>query len=453
MKRGVITILVVMGVLLAINFISAAVIDDELHLNIQVLDGSGDVLTGTYNFSFNISTDSACSDVVYANRSELTTDTRGIVSYYLEDVNLNFSSQYWLCYYRDFVLIDASKVARSPYTFTAKNVSAEGVLNDSNMNMVGKNITASSGLFSWLGSLLNRVTKLWVQDIDFSGSITGIDWTNITGSGITNNLNWINHTYNATYDNYVNANFSNKSNYWVTSEGHLNNVVDVLGSWITNNLNWLNRTQSNLLFNQTDLIEVVNASFLSANTSTNQRIDSVNSSFLSENTSLHNRVNSVNASFLLANDTLTTINTTANIQNLLNGTNMEFADVDFNDGWLNNGVSIIGGEIYAQTLWVYNLSSLNINSLSINGSLLPPVGFDNTFDIGSSSLRWKDLYLSGQVYSNGTGDNWFLGDVGIGTASPTQKLEVAGNVNITGNISMGDAFMFTDASGNMIFRI
>jgi hypothetical protein len=45
------------------------------------------------------------------------------------------------------------------------------------------------------------------------------------------------------------------------------------------------------------------------------------------------------------------------------------------------------------------------------------------------------------------------GNVGIGTTSPTHELNVVGNVNITGNITMGDAFMFTDGSGNMIFRI
>lgn len=136
------------------------------------------------------------------------------------------------------------------------------------------------------------------------------------------------------------------------------------------------------------------------------------------------------------------INTTVNIQNLINGTSDALTlngkpdshfmpdntsvvgSFDFNGGWTNEGISIIGGDVYVQTLYAYNISGLDVTTLSVNGSLLPAVGFDNTFDIGSGSLRWKDLYLGGQVYSNGTGDNWFLGSVGIGTGSPSTLLEI-----------------------------
>ena len=102
-------ILFVIGVMLVVSFISAAAINEELHLNIQVINSSGDVNAGTYDFEFNITIDSACDNVIYTNQTTLTTDSRGIVSYYLEDVNLNFSDQYWLCYYRDDVLINTSK--------------------------------------------------------------------------------------------------------------------------------------------------------------------------------------------------------------------------------------------------------------------------------------------------------------------------------------------------------
>ena len=84
---------------------------------------------------------------------------------------------------------------------------------------------------------------------------------------------------------------------------------------------------------------------------------------------------------------------------------------DFNGGWIGGGFSIIGGDIYAQTGYFYNISSLSVNYLNINGSLLPTIGFDNTFDIGNASLRWRDLWLSRNA--NITGNvtaSYFIGD-------------------------------------------
>jgi len=247
MKKGLVLVLIVS--IFLINFVVAETVSDSLHLNIQVTNSSG-IATGTFNFGFNISKadDCATSNIVYADAASLATDDRGIISHYLDNVNLNFSEQYWLCYYRNNALISTSKIARTPYSFQAKNTTTSGIIADADLN---------------LGS------------------------------------------------------------YGLTT----------------------------------------------------------------------------------------------------------------NNGWLNGGVSILDGDIYAQSLFVYNISSINVNNININGSLLPLSGWDNTFDIGSSSLRWKDLYLSGHIYSDGVGDNYFLGDLGIGTTSPTEKLNVVGNVNITGNIS------------------
>ena len=50
---------------------------------------------------------------------------------------------------------------------------------------------------------------------------------------------------------------------------------------------------------------------------------------------------------------------------------------------------------------------------------------------------WSNLYLSGSgsstsygLYVDGTKDNYFAGKVGIGTASPSQKLSVNGNISL-----------------------
>lgn len=103
----------------------------------------------------------------------------------------------------------------------------------------------------------------------------------------------------------------------------------------------------------------------------------------------------------------------------LAGGNTITGNQDFNGGWTSGGASIVNGDIFAQTGYFYNITGLDVNTLRINGSILPMVGFDNQFDIGRGDLRWRDLYLGGEVYSNGTGDNYFAGNVGIGTSSPT----------------------------------
>ncbi|MDO8528268.1 MAG: hypothetical protein Q7S06_00025 [Nanoarchaeota archaeon] len=251
MERGKRDLQLLLGFFIAlfiITLISAAAIGEDLHLNIQTTNSTGSVVIGTFRFDFNISTTPNCNNIVYTNHSSLTTDSRGIVSYYLENVVLNFSEQYYLCYYRDGTLINASKIARTPYTYRARNITLSGVEIDSDLNMGG---------------------------------------------------------YNAT----------------------------------------------------------------------------------------------------------------------------------FNGGWQNGGVSIMGGSIFAQILHVYNISSLVVTHLNVNGSMIP--AFDNIFDLGSSVYRWRDLYLSGQISSNGTGNNYFLGNLGIGTASPANELNVIGGINATGTLTSG----------------
>lgn len=126
-------------------FASASPILDQLHLNLQTTDSSGNVAAGTYNFVFNISTSSNClpSNVVYSKSATLTTDSRGIISYYLNNTGLNYSQQYYLCYYRNGALIQTSSISRTPYSFNAQNVSLSGVNVNTNLNLSGYNSTAN----------------------------------------------------------------------------------------------------------------------------------------------------------------------------------------------------------------------------------------------------------------------------------------------------------------------
>ncbi len=181
MEEKVRFILFVIILIFLANFVLAAPIEDSIHLNIQTTNSTG-VATGTFKFEFNISNSDDCAGVVYTNFSTLTTDSRGIISYYLEDTNLNYSEQYWLCYYRDGILINNSKIARSPYSFRSLNMTLSGVAIDTSLEMGNKNITTTgTGFFTYIGDLISRVTSLFVQNIDFTGNINGSG--NITTSG------------------------------------------------------------------------------------------------------------------------------------------------------------------------------------------------------------------------------------------------------------------------------
>ena len=265
----------VIAILFSINFISAAP-DDSLHLTIQTRTAGGSIESGSFSFTFNISTDSNCNNVLFSNTTTITTDSRGIISYYLENVNLDYTEQYYLCYYRDGTLKSNSKLARVPYAFNSK----------------------------FLGG------------------------------------------YNASF-------------------------------------------------------------FAPLNTS------------------------------LIGDFTF-------------NGTTSFNGNTNFNGDWQSGGLSIINGDIYAQTVFAVNLTGLNVSNLNINGSFLPQDGFDNTFDLGSSSLSWRDLWIGRNVDISGDlivdSNTLFIDStnnrVGIGTTNPTQKLEINGSLNVTGNITIGDKITF-----------
>ena len=81
-------------------------------------------------------------------------------------------------------------------------------------------------------------------------------------------------------------------------------------------------------------------------------------------------------------------------------------------------------------------SVITVQGQSINGSMNPIS--DNTFNLGNSSNRWKNLYTSNSIYSNGTiqsGNNFIItpsGNVGIGTTGPGNPLDIrSANVLLT----------------------
>jgi len=174
MKKTFMVFLFTVLSFLALAFVSAEVITDDLHLNIQTTNSTGGIVTGTFEFVFNISNSSDCAagNVIYSNSTNLTTDSRGIISYYLPNVSLDYDAQYYLCYYRDGELKDSSNIARVPYAFRARNVSVGGIDVDQNFDLGAFNITTTgTGFFGFLGDLANRITELFVIDLNISQNL------------------------------------------------------------------------------------------------------------------------------------------------------------------------------------------------------------------------------------------------------------------------------------------
>ena len=93
-------------------------------------------------------------------------------------------------------------------------------------------------------------------------------------------------------------------------------------------------------------------------------------------------------------------------------------------------------------------NSVHIFGTGFTGTPRMQPATTNEMDLGRSSNKWKNLYLSGNVFSDGTGDNHFTGNVGIGTTSPSEKMQVNGVLAITANDTAYAANYFTKIKSN-----
>jgi len=363
------------------------------------------------------------------------------------------------------------------------------------------NITLGQKITFAFGEIIDNLIDGWMTitgnlDVrgfgNFSGTIYINNNSDISLFNETDRLNSVNSSLllgNTTLFNRINS----VNSSFLIANTSLYARIGVLNSTITNsNASWLstyNATYAGFTdtdTNETARVNVLNSTILNSNSSWLSTFNSTYAGYDSTyNASYFNRINSVNASLLLANTTLSSINTTANIQNLLNSTGVYSTfnstyntwaynqtapantytdnwigyvnttgniqalvdnilnsatldgydsayfmplnksisgDFDFNGGWTDNGLSIINGDIYAQTGFFYNITGLNVSSLNTNGSIIPTI--DNSFDLGTTNMRWRNLFLSGNINASGAGNNYFAGNVGIGTTGPLSPLTI-----------------------------
>ena len=102
----------------------------------------------------------------------------------------------------------------------------------------------------------------------------------------------------------------------------------------------------------------------------------------------------------------------------------------------------------ATKLQINHASGISLfDNVAVEGNITPTSS--GAYDLGSISMPWKDLYLTGDsIYMDG--NKLFsateTGDVGIGTTTPSGKLHVSGGHVIT---DMGYGFGSYDAEGDL----
>jgi len=72
------------------------------------------------------------------------------------------------------------------------------------------------------------------------------------------------------------------------------------------------------------------------------------------------------------------------------------------DGWtFQNNLTVQGNlDVFG------NITSTDVSNLNVNGSIVPPSQYDNTFDLGNGSRRWRNAYIAQNLY-DGNSDNFF----------------------------------------------
>ncbi len=244
MKRNNFLMVVLVCVFL-LNGLSAA-IPQTLNLQGKLTDSSDNALTGTYNMTFKIyDVVTGGSELWVSANNSVTTDSDGVYNFILAGVNLPFDTEYYLGIkvVNDAEMTPRINLTSSPYTFRTKNISGEGIINDSNVNMVGYNVTVSwfKGLFDWIINTIGPSSNyLSFNGSDLTFSETFLNAT-IMGEGVRIGFNstynatyaLYNQTFNATYDSFT----LNVSRNWTEmtfdewGENWYNHTSSVFGTW------------------------------------------------------------------------------------------------------------------------------------------------------------------------------------------------------------------------------
>ena len=401
-KRG---LLILCMILLLGGLVSAIPQTFSVHGKLE--NNAGSPLEGTYNMSFNIYTTYTGGSASWTlSNQDVTTDSNGIYNIVLTNVNLDFGSQYYLgvTVGNDSEMSPRINLTSSPYAFEAQNVSVSGVRFNSNVDFgTNYNFTFDGGTLFVDGS------KGYVG----IGTITPNATLHIVKPGVSGDNVTIIHSGGGANDLMLIGNSGYP--YAVFSEANTNDPGNL-------QLKYVGVTTISLLANGNTYFNNGNVGI---GTTTPQQKLHVNGSILANGT-----INATTDVCIQGGACLSSAGTgsgtisgsgTSNYVPLWNGTS------SINKSNIYQGAS---GNIGIGT--VNPISRLEINSAANGGPAGLNINFatrTNTED-STSAINVTGTLAKGTVFKVEAG-----GNVGIGTSSPQQKLDVVGNINSTGFIN------------------
>jgi hypothetical protein len=470
MKRGILFVFVILSII-SLSIISASV-PQTINVQGKLTNSTGSVLTGTYNITFRIyNSYTGGTELWNSNNLTLITDSGGVYNAMLNVNNLSFDEQYYLgiTVNLDSEMSPRINLTSSPYTYRAKNITISGIEPDANLDIGIFNITSSwfFGLYNWIIGLIGIGSSN--NYLIFNGSTLSFNETYLNGTILSEGIRLgFNSTYNATYSGYA-LNVS------------LNHTKLVFDNWnSTWDNSWIN-VYNNTWYNHTlSTYNTYNDAWLSTyNVTYNNYPNILNETLLTLSiNSTINIQNLLNSTGIYS--TPLTINSTLNIGNLYNSTALIFAQMNNNTNTLQillNGTGIYStpltinttaniGNLYnvtanmiANLTFLQNFTLANIQSFLNNTNM-----WFNSLSVGSSN-KIGDFYVVGNSYFNISGAQNFSvfntigtslfhingtnGYVGIGTTSPVATLEVNGSINS----KSGTTAVLVSAAVETIFTI
>ena len=425
--------LLLLFVISLISFISAEMSYSK-HVNMQFIDNSGNVITGTYNMTFNWTTNIGCTNILNSTTATITTDARGIISHYIPNPSIEYNQTLYLCIYRNGALVNNSLITPVPQAEFARNTTTKGLIYDSNITNSLFDVIAKKffGVFDWFiksdssqyltfngttlsfsENQLNKTIALYTSNL----SITNNTIYNQTYHGLISNASYLS-TYNSTYDiwaynmtKYNDTIYNSTYNQWAYNQS-LSNTITI----------WLyNQTQSIYYYNQTAthfFYNMTNTHFFYNMTDTRFYYNFS----LSENQSTYN----FTYQGLISNTSyLSTYNATYDIwaYNMSDGTGINNTIYNFTYQGLINNASYLStfNTTYAQ--WAYNQSLSNtITKWLYNQSL------SNTI----TKWLYNQTLLGDNLYINMNSTSYFINEnrLNLTIARYTSNLTASSNNTI-----------------------